>query len=702
MDQWGSYNPSKIINNIYRQHNEHRIVIPKLFFLVDLLFFQGRNAFLVFSIFLCQILHIILFWSILGYSKLITRCQCIVLTSIVSILLFSLTQHENFLGGFQIQFVGVFAAATAAFVCIAQSAETGGSQTRSGRKRALMWLGSSIVCLIVAILMMSNGLLAGLPLIVLAFWLRVPRLHMAIIIAVFLMSAGLYLYDYQSPTGHANPLESLVQIDVVLLYAATYLGGPFGSILADAFWPFPSSYVVDGLFIAQVMGIFGLVLSVALGLLVVSRGRDRACRAEAILLAVMAMVAGTALVTALGRLNFSYAQALSSRYATPALVFWSAAGLLSYLMAGRLLSGMGRALCLAGVAVVAALSAIVSLHQIAMARELGEVRLNRDQAGIAMILGVKDDDAIKHIFPDPSLPWGARDFLRENRFSMFSEPYAQWVGTSIHDRFDVARRSRCRGFFDTITGVASSGSGPGAAQGRVTGWAWDNEQASVPSTIVITDGKGIVVGLGLAGYRRADVSNAIPEVSSVRNGWQGLVNGVAGSSLTAYAVLEDGRIICRLEQDHPAPMPLMTIEDGKATSIMPISDVRLEGMWQLDGDDRVNVPRPSLDGPIYGSWGGRDANTGRLILANLTIPSNRKIAIPFATGPVSDHLSLQIQSLGKLESRKITISPPMKWKLIIVEFSEDAGSTFDLIAEDAGSGWGEWFAVGAPRSFLSQ
>lgn len=701
MDQWGSYNPSEILNNIFNQYNEHRILVPRIFFLIDLLFFYGKNGFLIFSIFICQIIHIGLFWWILGFSDSITKRQRITLTSMVSILLLSLTQHENFLWGFQIQFVGVFAAATAAFASIARLAEVSGGQTRNGEAKALLWLGSSIACLVLSILMMSNGLLAGLPLIVLAFWIRVPRLYLAIIVAVFLASAGIYLHGYHSPNGHAKPLESLAHIDGVLLYAAAYLGGPFGSILADVFRPVQPSYVQNGLLTAQVMGIFGLVISAALGLLVVSRGRDQTCRAEAVLLMILAMVVGTALVTALGRLNFTYAQALSSRYATPALIFWAATGLLGYLIAARLPPGIGRALSIAGVAVFAVLSTVVAPHQILVVRGLAETRLSRDQAGIAMILGVKDDETIKHIFPDPSLPWGARDFLRANRFSMFSEPFAKWYGVNIRDQFDVARKSRCQGFFDTVTGVISSGSEANSAQGRATGWVWDNEQASVPSTIVISDEKGVIVGLGLTGYRRPDVSKAIPEISSPHSGWQGLVNGVAGSSLTAYAVLDGGQMVCRLEQDHSAPLQLMTIDEGKATARISISDVDLDGMWQLDGDDHVNVPRPALDGPVYGSWNGSDVNVGRLTFTNIPIPPNRKVAIPFATGPVSSHLSLYIQNGEKTSTKRITVSSPMKWKFIIIDLPDNTDEKFNLIAEDIGAAWGEWLAIGAPRSFSS-
>jgi hypothetical protein len=241
-------------------------------------------------------IHVALFWWIIGFSQSVTTCQRVTLTLLVSVLLFSLLQYENFLWGFQIQFVGVFAAATAAFGSIAKSADIRSRQVSHGELKALLWLGLGLACFIVSILMMSNGLLAGMPLIILAFWLRVPRLHLAIIAAVFVMSAGVYLNGYHSPEGHANPLESLAQIDGVLLYTAAYLGAPFGPISADVSSYFQFSQAGVGVFAAQAMGLLGLVISAVLGILVVKRGRDQACRAEGALLMVVAMVVGTALV----------------------------------------------------------------------------------------------------------------------------------------------------------------------------------------------------------------------------------------------------------------------------------------------------------------------------------------------------------------------------------------------------------------------
>src|SRR5579859_5129673 len=45
---------------LWEQHNEHRLVIPKLFLAVDLLFFRARHAFLLTSIFVIQLMHLTL------------------------------------------------------------------------------------------------------------------------------------------------------------------------------------------------------------------------------------------------------------------------------------------------------------------------------------------------------------------------------------------------------------------------------------------------------------------------------------------------------------------------------------------------------------------------------------------------------------------------------------------------------------------
>src|SRR5271157_3207711 len=49
---------------LWRQHNEHRLLIPKLFLATDLRLFQARQVLLLTSIFAIQFLH----WMLLGWS----------------------------------------------------------------------------------------------------------------------------------------------------------------------------------------------------------------------------------------------------------------------------------------------------------------------------------------------------------------------------------------------------------------------------------------------------------------------------------------------------------------------------------------------------------------------------------------------------------------------------------------------------------
>ncbi|GEO38398.1 hypothetical protein SAE02_25460 [Skermanella aerolata] len=489
-----------------------------------------------------------------------------------------------------------------------------------------------------------------------------------------------------------------MHIDSVLLYAATYLGGPFGVIIANTLQFLQLFDAEGGLLAAQIMGSFGLLISVGLGFLVIVQWRGETCRAEAILLTIIFMVVGTAIVTALGRLNFTYTQALSSRYTTPALIFWSATGLLGYLIAARLPSSIGRALSIVGVTVLSILSTIVVLHQMFVICGPPDIRLVRDEAGIAIILGVKDDEALKHIFPNPSIPWQARDFLRQKRLSMFSEPFVEWYGLNIRDKFHLAPKSRCQGVIDSFDVIVSSGSGTLRTHGRVKGWAWDRESASVAQIIVIADERDVIVGLGLSGHWRPDVSKTLPTIKSARVGWQGYVNAVAGNSLTAYAVTDDGQTICQLDQEHVAPQPMIDINEVIQMSKIVSKNIRLNGMWQLDGDDHINVIRPDPNDKVYGSWNGSDANVGNLVLDGLSVPVSRRIVIPVVTGPSSSSLSIAVLDSSGRELMRIQPESPMKWAALVIKVPLDAGATIDLSVDDNGPGWGQWMAIGTPRA----
>jgi len=89
---------------LVRQHNTHRLVIPKLLLIADLRLFQYRQVFLLASIFVIQLLH----WLLPGWSmKVLGGWRGAVWRSGVGVSAFCLfcpSQWENFVWGFQVCF----------------------------------------------------------------------------------------------------------------------------------------------------------------------------------------------------------------------------------------------------------------------------------------------------------------------------------------------------------------------------------------------------------------------------------------------------------------------------------------------------------------------------------------------------------------------------------------------------------------------
>jgi hypothetical protein len=96
---------------LWAQHNEHRLLIPKVLLLADLHWFGARQNSLLVSIFAIQLLHLtVLSWSmrLLGtWRGAVWRTG----SGLVAFCLFCPSQWENFVWGFQTCFVlpGLFA-----------------------------------------------------------------------------------------------------------------------------------------------------------------------------------------------------------------------------------------------------------------------------------------------------------------------------------------------------------------------------------------------------------------------------------------------------------------------------------------------------------------------------------------------------------------------------------------------------------------
>src|SRR5581483_6044580 len=94
------------------QHNEHRIFLTKLFFLLDVEFFHGRQIFLLSSIFLVQLLQVgLLSFSLRSLGGL-RGAPWRTGTGLIAYCILCPTQYETLTWGFQLHFVVPAAMAT--------------------------------------------------------------------------------------------------------------------------------------------------------------------------------------------------------------------------------------------------------------------------------------------------------------------------------------------------------------------------------------------------------------------------------------------------------------------------------------------------------------------------------------------------------------------------------------------------------------
>lgn len=658
---------------LFAQHNEHRIAFPRLIFLADFALGRGLNIINLTCVFIVQFLHLALF------AVIARRCNAALLatlsTSIVAILLFSFAQANNFTWGFQVQFVGVYAAATLALWLLALAIER--------QKAGVSFLGHALgagAMGIVATYTMSNGVLVVLTMALLAAALRARPALIAGYVALAVVLLVAYFHGYRPVAEHSPPGFVLQHPFAFIAYVLIYLGGVAGSL---------------GPVAAGVMGAVGAAMTTAavLRLAILQKDQDSA---RATLTGVMVFVAATAAATAFGRAFFGLDQALSSRYFTPAAVFWSAQViyLASFLRPSR--ASFAAIATFAAVA-VAVLVGAVKAHL----AERGEARQHYEELALAsdaLLSGVAASDALRLAYPDPGAPKSEAPFLRDRNLSIFSWPEAHMRGAPLPSVYPTIDNSACRGAFDSAETVAES-DGVSAS-----GWAWDRRSKALVRRVLFVDSHDAIVGFATGGARRRDVRAAVPEVRSRYVGWRGFANVPADEPLRAYAVVGDGHTVC-LVGARPAP-PVETVgapprEADVAVAGAPIEGkVALSGGWTPNGY-HVSAGTPPFDGPVFGSWSGADANEGEATVGPFTAPQGA-FALPLVTGPSTHGQSIVVKDAETGEVY-IRFRPAVRiqWRSLVLTLPpEKAARPLLLVAMDRGSEWGQWMAIGQPRAVV--
>lgn len=299
-DQWELVEPLVSLYNdkydfafLFKQHNEHRIVFPRILMLSLAYFSHWNHAlelflgfFLGFSIFIFSI-------TILYNFKNITDDMKFIFLLLSTITLLSIYQDENWLWGWQNQiFLSVLSTIS---VCYFLSF-----------KNSSFSFIFSIFCAFVASFSFTNGLLVWIIGILIMIVSRKKIIFLFIWIITTISVFILYFYSYHSLDHHPSVLIFL-QVPLEFFgYVITFLGGAI----------FPLSTVSR-----YILGSIGVLLFIFVSYFSILKILNR----EPYFifgygLAIFGILSACA--TAVGRCGFGMGQGHSSRYTTISTVFW--------------------------------------------------------------------------------------------------------------------------------------------------------------------------------------------------------------------------------------------------------------------------------------------------------------------------------------------------------------------------------------------
>ena len=499
---------------LWQQHNEHRLLIPKLFLGLDLRLFDASQKLLLSVIFIVQLLHwLLLSWSMRalgGWHGPLWRSAA----GLAALCLFCPTQWENLTWGFQTCFVLAPLFATASFVALLLHGRT---QPTGGGK----YLAVSVLAALAAVLSLANGLLVLPLLLFAAIALHMKRTVVLTYAVAALLITAIYFHDYSRPVQNADPLSSLSAPIKLASYTAAYFGSS---------WTAGNSWDDHNLRNAPYIGLCGF--AVLLGFMLGSRrmpARDQTLSAELLMLATFCV--GTAFLTALGRAASGNSQAFSSRYQTVALLFWFSLGCLSLQTANQ--SSRRFAFLTAQVVLLLVLirGAILVHLPLRDAREHG---FQQRATAAALLTGVDDNEQIARSYPDPDYARQLVPILREKRLSIFAGRNA--VGMPIEAVLPIAEHEACQGDLQSIAWL-----GRGESRGlRITGWAWDSG-AQRPPTGILAVSNGRVVGMGASGDWRPQIRARRRYMNTSFIGFTAYARTTTDAPVAVYAVLPGSR-----------------------------------------------------------------------------------------------------------------------------------------------------------------
>ena len=401
-----SFSPSSLLSF----HNEHRPFMARIPILVDQIWAGGRGWLPFGLIFLTQVTHAWLLWWIASKQPSFQHRQRLLIIALAIFCCFSPAQMENFIWSFQTAFLLNFLFASAAVAAVAAQKQNPSAH----------WSAVVAACACLAPLCLASGVLVWWLVVLMALAVRLPRKWVALYAVAGILTIILYLHGYAPQDEHNKPLDALSQPFQILLYVGYFLAASW------KWWTIP----------------FGELLAVIASTMMLWRIGQMFRKQthnpwEAVPPALMLFSLGTGFLAALGRIKNGIEQAGSSRYQTPALLFWFMAALLVVaVLPKRYETAFGLFLMAAMVSIFPASKGIDGL--------VTGRRLAWDRGGAAWVSGVDDRPVMDGMFAGNQLP--LRESYLQRRLGWFSVSPGSELGSVVGvGRIQVS--NFCQGIF---------------------------------------------------------------------------------------------------------------------------------------------------------------------------------------------------------------------------------------------------------------
>lgn len=655
MDMWGPYvnffiqSSGGDVAQWWSQHNEHRIVLARIFFWIDVTCFRGSGVFLIVVNYALAATAFGVFYLCLNETLVLEKDKHHrkMLGCIVLILLFSWMQKENFSWGFQSQFFMGQLLPLIAFFLLHRVAVTKNHSNRL--------FFTACVAGIASLGTMANGVLALPLMVLLAIVLRMGWRRVVVLVILTVLGSFLYFHNYVAPKIHGSVVNTLLHNPLQLMgFLLTYIGNPFYYLAG-----------LSSLIVTQVAGFFLIGSAVFFAWKTIKKPAQFSLQLA--LLTFLLYIGGTALGTGTGRLIFGVAQATTSRYTTPALMAWSA---LLVLYAPMVAKGMHRN-SLRYVMPFALLIFLLMPQQLLGLDSQKAMLFERKIAALAIESGIRDQLQISVIYPEVEWPIMRAKEAFAKKMSVFGDPVYRDAINLIGTKQSNTPLLPCQGSVDETHEIQGE-----SRYVRIQGWIFQPDQKKVPQPVHILDQDGLVVGYALTGQPRPDVKASIDPKAKL-SGFKGyLFAEKSGAPIILKGLHPDCEIRTIAPQSYFQAQEVkfgMDLSVAKSDSIVGIHD------WQGTDSQKTRT----TDYRVFGSFVHGDQDTG-----SVTINLKRGDSIFYRSGPVGGKQFMIDPKNGLRQAL------PVATDWVVLSFSNPRLSeSFTITLTDSGSAWGEWSAI---------